>query len=201
MVHSWRMRSLLFLLLLASACSSSQAISAIPDAGAGPQREPKVHRAKATECTEPRPAGTSGIPGGSCSKDAECTQGSNGRCSSILATPPSCSYDECTSDSACSGAQVCECRSKVESNRNLCRNGACRTDADCAGSYCSPSALGVSSNCRSKIETGSFGYFCHSKTDECVDDSDCGGGDFPAKACVFSTAKLHWACVELLCTK
>jgi hypothetical protein len=188
--------------LLALACSSSPPIATGPGAGMSGSlpRVPTLHRAKSEECVVPRPAGqASGIPGGRCTSDSDCTQGVNGRCGSILTAPPSCTYDECASDKMCNGAQVCECRSKVESMRNLCHNGNCRIDADCLGNFCSPSALEVFANCRSTIESGSFGFFCHTKSDECIDDSDC--SNEPNKACVFSVKSLHWACAELRCTK
>ncbi|CAN5503087.1 hypothetical protein BH09MYX1_BH09MYX1_32520 [soil metagenome] len=162
-------------------------------------REPAVHRAAPPACPTDRPAGNAPVPG-TCKTDAECTQGTNGRCTSVALAPATCSYDACTVDKDCGGAGVCQCRSSAEGGANACRQGNCRTDGDCGvvgKGYCSPSAVEIDVYCRSGIPSGSFGYFCHTPEDECVSDTDCAG---LMPACVFDVAKSRWACLGLACT-
>jgi hypothetical protein len=94
----------------------------------------------------------------------------------------------------------CECRPSAQdvaaptnSVSNVCKQGNCRTDADCgAGGYCSPS-LGACGN-----YGGVIGYYCHTKRDACVDDADCtksgGTGD-----CRFDQVTGAWACATSQC--
>jgi hypothetical protein len=52
---------------------------------------------------------------------------------------------------------------------NQCKKGNCRLDSDCGqGGYCSPA-----------IDTcgAVLGYYCHSASDECVNDEDCTNRD------------------------
>lgn len=162
------------------------------------QKEPKTHRATATACTADRPPGLTDAMGGACANDADCTDGTNGRCHQTLNDPPFCSYDECQSDKDC-GVAACECRNPARFDANVCVHGNCVTDADCNGGYCSPSAVTLDPYCSLDIPIGSVGYYCHSAADECVDDEDCsqGTGSFPG--CLFDADKGHWACREILC--
>jgi hypothetical protein len=73
--------------------------------------------------------------------------------------------------------------------------GNCRVDADCgAGGYCSPSSLTFTCG------DGLAGYYCHTKADLCIDDSDC--TVMPTIAaipgCVYSTTDSRWECNDLL---
>ena len=160
---------------------------------------PKFHRATAEACTAARPPGIDGATGGDCTSDADCTEGDNGRCVQDINNPPFCSYDECQSDADCGGGSVCECRNPAVFDANVCVHGNCLTDADCPGDYCSPSAVTLSPFCSLDIPIGSVGYFCHSASDECVNDDDCdpGTGSFPG--CLFDADKGHFACREILC--
>jgi hypothetical protein len=47
--------------------------------------------------------------------------------------------------------------------------------------------------------TGLLGYYCHTKSDECVNDSDCPSPPNPQGpvACSYSMAKQHWVCVNV----
>jgi hypothetical protein len=63
-------------------------------------------------------------------------------------------------------------------------SGDCRLDADCACGYCSPTE-----GTRCVYETGFVGYYCHTRTDTCINDSDCDGG-----LCEYSPLLDHWAC-------
>ena len=162
----------------------------VPEAGVPiAPREPKKHRVSSAACPQTRPPGSVPYPG-FCKSDAECTDGKNGRCTpSGRRGGPSCTYDQCFSDSDCKGT-VCECREGGASGPNVCKAGNCRTDADCKGSYCSPS-LGSCGHF-----TGPVGYFCHGKDDECVDDGDCDGKE---GACRFVREVGHFKCSTSEC--
>lgn len=187
---------------LAACASSSAPASPAPDAGV--IKPPTQHRFLSETCPPDRPPGTPpSIPGGSCTTDAECTQGSNGRCVSVVLGPPSCSYDLCGKDGDCGqSAGVCQCRASAEAGANVCRQGNCRTDGDCGVTgkgFCSPSAVSIDASCRYGIATGSVGYFCHTPADECKDDAECGTGTSDG-ACIYDLGKSHWACIKLMCT-
>jgi hypothetical protein len=206
----------LFLRLLAVPC----AILAVPacdgtvssaSGGAGgstttsstgiPPREPKLHRAAATECTAERPPGNvDPSAGGDCTTDAECTTGANGRCVQFLGDPAFCSYDECAKDADCGAASVCECRNPAAYDANVCVHGNCLLDADCGqGGYCSPSAVTLDPFCKEGVPIGSVGYFCHTAEDECIDDEDCGAPEVFA-ACFFSVDAMRFTCFQLICS-
>lgn len=189
------MRTMPVFLVLAACGSTSP--TPVTDAGIRPAQN---HRVVAAACPTDRPSPPpSGLPGGACTLDVDCTQGTNGRCVSIVTAPPTCSYDACVTDADCGVAGVCECRSAPEGGANLCRQGNCRTDGDCGVTgkgFCSPSAVRVDASCREGIAPGSYGYFCHTPGDACVDDEDCGD----QRACLFDPAKSAWGCHVLLCT-
>lgn len=149
----------------------------------------------------------------SCTQDSNCTEGSNGRCDSGGIGPRhlSCSYDACSSDAECAGKAPCECRASMsDSAANTCiTQGECRVDADCGRSgYCSPSQVGGGCFCPSAAlcdGTGScspgpcvcgdacgHGYFCHTPTDTCLDDADCGTNS----SCNYDTIEKRWTCSE-----
>lgn len=152
--------------------AAATAATATARGGAVGARIPKNHRAASSTCTEARAPLTPGAPTGgsgpSCKTDADCKDGKNGRCGP-MGRRWGCSYDDCFVDTDCPAGNACECRGAGASEANTCKAGNCRTDADCNGNYCSPSL----SNCGHLF--GTFGYFCHSRKDECTDDSDCGG--------------------------
>ena len=87
-----------------------------------------------------------------CSRDADCVAGINGRCDPMMRSPGcACSYDQCFADADCTTGGPCECRPPIPINvaggqsapaptpTNTCKQGNCRIDANCGGSYCSPS--------------------------------------------------------------
>jgi hypothetical protein len=161
-------------------------------------RVPKNHRAAVTTCPSARGSEESQIPDagtnlGSCSKDSDCTQGTNGRCtwSTGGAHILSCTYDLCSSDSDCSGT-VCVCRPDPTSTAvNFCGSNKsnCRVDADCgAGGYCSPSE-----SSDTFCYSADSAYFCHTAADECIDDADCGADG----SCNFDPTAKHWKCGSL----
>ena len=183
-----------------SGSGSGSTSSGAGGGAAGPA--PLVHRATSEACTAERPAGVIYDPsatGSECQADADCKAGANGRCVQDLSGPTRCSYDACATDEDCGGGQVCACRNEPNHYANACYHGDCRIDADCAGGggYCSPSAVTLSTFCTTGIPQGSFGYFCHSPGDECVDDADCDASVM--QMCFFNTEKLHYSCFDLLC--
>jgi hypothetical protein len=92
---------------------------------------------------------------------------------------------------------VCACRVEASFHANVCFHGNCVTDADCAGGYCSPSAVDVFWNCLTGLAQGSIGYFCHSASDECTDDAECGEGGH----CIFEVDAARFGCFTPVCTK
>jgi hypothetical protein len=160
----------------------------------GSARVPKEHRAMAQAC--PTARGSSGPldmtgcmnrAGITCTKDADCTAGLNGRC--LPHNEPcdtACSYDECLTDSDCA-AGPCLCRSSgSDTLSNQCLPGSnCKTDADCGNcGYCSLNAPLLGFDCR--VESRS--YVCHTASDQCTDPGDCDGG-----FCSYN-AGAGWAC-------
>ena len=140
-------------------------------------RTPMNHRPAPITC-KPSPSvggctfgGPGGGPPGACRVDSDCKAGTNGHCAAAAGGIATCAcfYDECTHDSDCKGESVCACSdSPYESISNSCAPaGNCKVDADCgAGGFCSPSS---GAGCADSVT----GYFCHTPSDECVDDSDC----------------------------
>ena len=167
------------------------------------QRVPLRHRAVATACTAPRAPSTcdpGGVPMSACTADGECAAGTNGRCVGNPHDGCRCSYDECVNDADCPMGGACECRlaGRGAGGANVCIPGDCRVDADCGPrGFCSPT-LG---------DCGTFGglsgYYCHTATDECVDDADCAGQDAGALGqtpyCAYSRQVGHWRCSSQGC--
>jgi hypothetical protein len=155
-------------------------------------RPPAGHRAEASSCVgvhapaEPNITTTSR---GSCTKHADCTQGTNGRCIHGIGNAYNyfyCVYDQCGSDADCDAGKVCFC---TASDAARCLSvGNCRTDADCGGgdySYCSPS-MGTDCGGYHSIDS----YHCHTPKDTCIDNSDCSGTDY----CNFDAYDGRWKC-------
>jgi hypothetical protein len=149
---------------------------------------PAIHRATAVACSHDRGPGDFDpqIMNASCESDAECTMGTNGRCltTKVAARLNYCSYDTCFTDADCGGT-VCTCR-EFPNDANRCQSGNCKVDADCgAGGYCSPSAD------PDKTNFGTTGWWCHTATDACADDTDCTGN---GEKCVYDPTLSHWTC-------
>ena len=89
---------------------------------------------------------------------------------------------------------VCACGGGFWSDNNVCLNdGNCRTDADCGeGGACSPT-LGDCGD-----YAGVVAYYCHTPTDECVDDADC-TGTAGRGYCAYNPAAGHWMCSDAQC--
>jgi hypothetical protein len=162
---------------------------------------PLNHRPDDSECTAPAPAGdcVGGNPGTPCATDADCTQGAtmdagvDGRCINDGPLPGChCTFDTCIVDTDCPMGDLCVCHGSAYTGGggNTCMAGNCRVDSDCgANGYCSPSASG---GCGSV-----GGYYCHTASDSCVNDGDCGGD---IEECVWSSADGRWECqMDELC--
>ncbi|MET0792423.1 MAG: hypothetical protein ABW061_12960 [Polyangiaceae bacterium] len=173
---------------------------------AGAAHEPENHRPSAVACDQTRPTNDPGAPadqdGGyvACHSHADCTAGKNGRCSGNGHDGWQCTYDGCFADSDCSNAasgepQLCACGEGFRSDNNVCLAGNCRVDTDCGqGGYCSPT-LG---DCGNYAKT--VGYYCHTKDDECSDDSDCKAGTASGPGyCAFTPSVGHWRCSTAQC--
>ncbi len=111
----------------------------------------------------------------------------------------SCSYDTCDSDVDCPSKVPCSCRaSDADSEANVCvTDSNCAVDADCGPEgYCSPSVVNDFCFCpatalcpdstvcyagNTKVpcacgDSCGHGYYCHTPSDTCLDDSDCDRG-------------------------
>lgn len=172
-----------------------------------PGKTPLVHRAAPTTCTSERPAYDCNLMAGGaptdCKADAQCddpAKGRNGRCVGNGHDGCSCSYDTCTVDADCAAGQLCDCRSDWHYGKNgpaRCLPGNCRVDADCGpDGFCSPS---LDPNCGSYL--GVSGWYCHTKSDSCVNDSDCQAvdGGFPTPFCGYKPEAGRWMCSTSQC--
>lgn len=173
----------------------------------GPQAA-KVHRTVAMACPAERPPSPEPTeftgPPPDCRKHADCTEGKNGRCLHHGKSGVHCSYDKCFKDDDCPGKTVCACRGEHDGLDNRClKVGNCRVDGDCGPKgTCSPS-LG-----QCGYSGGVQGYFCHSATDECINDADCEGkgpkGRNPVfendGVCRYEQSVGHWKCDYSECT-
>jgi hypothetical protein len=155
-------------------------------------RVPKTHRPQASSCAGLfAPAEPVNPQSGACKRHADCTQGTNGRCITGSLGRGSgsyyfCTYDVCATDADCDPGKVCYCTQ--EQSAQCFSLGNCQTDADCGGgatSYCSPAYGGDCGGYRSYS-----GYYCHTRKDTCVDDSDCTGKDY----CDFDVVDGRWEC-------
>jgi hypothetical protein len=205
-------RSATACIALAAASACGGGTSSTPSSDGGPAADggvgseaalpapvPQQHRATSSQCTAPRPAGDPMSPspaGSTCSSDRDCTKGTNGRCyPQVGQLKNACSYDACASDADCGAGQVCDCRNGALYDANTCFHGNCRVDADCGDEYCSPSLTELSTSCIN-VPAGSVGYFCHTRQDVCLNDSDCANN---GGYCAFSADALHWQCYVPMC--
>ena len=149
-------------------------------------RVPLNHRASATPCpvsSAPRPPPPL-FP--TCTNDADCTYLPGGRCDGVQ-----CNYD-CTSDRDC-GPGLCRCSDEPIYSLHQCTHAACRIDADCPGSYCSPT-FGTCGNYQGVVD-----YRCHTPDDECTDDGDCTATVGAMAYCMYEPLARHWICGNSHC--
>jgi hypothetical protein len=176
-----------------------------------PLGPPDSHRSVGSVCSYDRPA-TVPVGGGpadagsgpnlQCFSDADCTNGTNGRCEvGRYGRYPVgigyCNYDACFSDGDCAGqfgACICgdpQVGSSGTRGPNVCVNGNCRIDTDCGPSgYCSLSTQ--SGYCGPDIPSG---FFCHTTNDDCASDSDCATRPVTSR-CTFDSTLHRWTCTE-----
>lgn len=134
------------------------------------------------------------IPATQCQSDAQCMAGANGRCIIDNGGPIPicvCTYEACAHDTDCPAGSTCVCHGSayVGGAGNTCTASRCRVDADCGpGGFCSPSRDLTECN-----GAGTSGYFCHTPSDQCTNDSDC-PMDQGAAACAYSAANGRWQC-------
>ena len=162
--------------------------------------EPAHHRTAEVSCGTPpasapkasAPASGAPLPTQFCSVDADCTAGNNGRCERSN-FGMQCVYDRCFVDADCDSGSVCIC-SAPGGFGNHCGQVGCRLDADCPGSWCSPTF----SSCGEY--SGVVGYACHTRQDECVDDTDCKDPSMLSTPyCMYDPAVAHWICSTSRC--
>jgi len=183
----------------------SAGMVALAGAGGATPREPTKHRPTATTCDQTRASNDPGAPTDpdaprvDCRAHTDCTAGENGRCAGNGHDGWRCTYDNCFADSDCaagaSESRVCACDGGDRSDNNVCLPGNCRVDADCGeAGYCSPSF----GDCGNYF--GVVGYYCHTNTDECVNDADCtADGTRPQGYCAFRPTIGRWQCSNINC--
>jgi hypothetical protein len=159
---------------------------------------PTTARSSSAACTGTRPAGQEADPRAedTCTSDAECTAGIDGRCSFFNAHRE-CTYHACQSDSDCgSGTEVCGCGLGID-KRNVCLSlSKCRTNDDCSGGqYCALSVLpGIPVGDGAATFYGqTWGYFCTTGGDACRSGDDCAAQQHD-HSCVYYTTQSKWAC-------
>jgi hypothetical protein len=131
--------------------------------------------------------------GGTCSRDADCKDGREGRCNAIasghgrVAPMNRCTYSSCAKDADCKDGP-CECEGL---RGNHCLAGNCKSDADCPGSVCGRSNF---VGCWG----GDASYFCRTPQDTCVTYDDCNkpGQSGRGGQCVFLPEVGHFGCKE-----
>lgn len=176
---------------------------AVATGGSGGNRGgvPMNHRPTAIACGVRPPAGDAAPPQGQspgiqpCMTNPDCKSGPNGRCI-VGRIGPHCTYDQCFNDDDCGKGSVCGC-STATSEGSRCLNPGCQVDADCPGSFCSPT-FGT---------CGAYGgvtsYQCHTQNDECLDDSECmspvPGNCCEPGYCAYDPNLGHWACSYMGC--
>ena len=166
---------------------SPDAALSMLDGGMCMDLPPDPTRPAEVVCSPCRPPGSSGGGRGECASDADCMAGMNGRCG-FGRGGTFCSYDECFRDSDCEADEACLCDSS--GGGNACVGTGCRTNNDCEpGLACSPTF----GSCGHYF--GYIGFQCHTPSDECTVDADCGGTAY----CAFDPAISHWVCSTAEC--
>jgi hypothetical protein len=173
------------------------------DGACGPV--PEAHRPDDSECQMPAPPGTCQATGArvvsSCVSDAQCTNGTAGRCQQLTTNSEEycgCTYDTCMTDTDCVPGETCACHGapSTDGAGNTCVPGNCRVDSDCGpGGYCSPSYGGQSIKDCPVAGRGLQGYYCHTANDKCLNQSDC-PNPFE-ESCAYSVAAGFWQCTPL----
>jgi hypothetical protein len=169
---------------------------------------PVSHRPDDSECQVAAPVGTCHATSSTtdnteavCHTDSQCATGTNGRCQQLTGLSYdycACTYDTCTTDGDCGPGQTCACHGapNTDGAGNTCVPGNCRVDGDCGpGGYCSPSYGGEPIQGCPVAGRGLQGYYCHTVSDTCLDQSDC-PNPF-AESCAYSATMGFWRCTPL----
>jgi len=125
-----------------------------------------------------------------CKSDADCKEGSFGRCLTgygQIGSYCGCSYS-CATDSDCGGGQACVCKGSVstESGGSVCAQASCRRGADCASGECGVSSY--NNGCGIEVEIA-----CRTRKDACRLPSDCEDGTTCA------AGEQAWSCQGMTC--
>jgi hypothetical protein len=176
-----------------SSSSGGSSSGTTSSSGSSSGEVPLNHRTSDAECQTVPPPGQcpiNGDPNLACTDDAECSDGTNGRC--VTSGGPveecECTYDACFHDTACNTGELCACHGSPYTGNfgNACVQANCRVDSDCGpGGYCSPSA--DPNSCAG----GLLGYYCHTPKDLCVNDADCSPSGGP-QVCAYQNG--FWQC-------
>jgi len=119
-----------------------------------------------------------------CTNDADCSAAPGGWCRRTTSFTQ-CAYNECDTASDCAAAERCECFGVRQ-----CIPASCFADSECDTGYrCEPTLALLCGNLQSPV-----GYHCHSASDECQGDTDCGN-----LSCVFDPEVSRWACRDNFC--
>jgi len=153
----------------------------------------------AATCT---PVGAQGTADSTCTLDAQCTEGANGRCVqySIVETDIRCrcTYTQCQTDQDCRSGGACRCGgSEPNAWGNTCLEGNCQVDADCGpGGFCSPTRARDTPRAQADRPTAIVGTFCHTSDDDCVNDEDCPPSGFGL--CAYTQTQHRWTCIDFV---
>lgn len=170
---------------------------------------PDFHRAAATACSalvadagattsttngaSPGPAAPDAAVNSPCLTATDCGPCATGVVRCLLrspAQPNACVCDQCNSDQECPSTEACLCFQTGWARYpvgNACVQENCQVDSDCGpGGFCSPTLSGC----------GYGGYYCHTPTDTCLNDSDCAGSSI---GCVYSPTTGAWGCASIVC--
>lgn len=131
-----------------------------------------IHRAGAITCdTAIEQAACRGDEGHrSCTTDAECTAGPNGKCvtgNGQIGPYCDCVY-ACATDADCKAEEACVCKEQSRLGHATCAPATCRVDADCESGRCGVSAY--HNGCGIEVAQA-----CRSSADQCASDADCTG--------------------------
>ncbi|MCB9686142.1 MAG: ferritin-like domain-containing protein [Alphaproteobacteria bacterium] len=147
-----------------------------------------VNRATQRSCDPaPPPWSACSQTFGSCSVDADCTAGPNGRCLDVY-FGCGCVYS-CATDTDCGANEVCLCGGAmptVTDSWSHCVPANCATDADCASGECGVAVQTDGIGCPNYALVG-----CRTPTDLCREDGDCVGAD---QFCTIRPVVFDWRC-------
>jgi hypothetical protein len=162
-----------------------------------------LHRIEPVACdpTIDAPACSGGESFITCTTDAECSAGPNGRCAMTVQLTDDglksfcgCRYS-CSSDAECGEGKVCVCGGflGLEDDWSVCAPASCITGADCPSGECGLSAY--YDGCTTNLQLG-----CRAEGDACRTSDGCttDGGAF--LQCVLPDMSTTWDCKATTCS-